>query len=278
MLRKYRPKTIGLAGLVAALALLAMGAIGASTASATLPELLWCMNNAEPGSTTYATQTECEEEKNPGTNLAWAWEGDLLTGETWALDVSSGVGLMLTSPSGLHIECTGDSGSFTELTLNADGTQLFKGSVKFTGCKELSGGTSCNSTTPLGASGEIITSALDGKLVFLKSAKKVPVGILLEPASGTVFTTISCAFGIIKENVEGAVIGESTAAVNTPVASGELVFAENEAEKTQQWEKIEEEAANFKLTAFGEAAALTSKETLELLIGGVKVKVKIDTV
>jgi hypothetical protein len=265
---------IGLVGVVAALALLAVGAIGAGSASATLPELLWCMQNTGAG--LYETQTKCEKEEGPVSGLNWEWEGDLLTGETWALDVSSGVGLMLTSPNGLHIECTGDTGSFTELTLNADGTQLFKGSVKFTGCKELSGGTSCNSTTPLGASGEIITSGLDGKFVYLKSGKTVPVGILLEPASGTVFTTISCAFGIIKENVEGAVIGESTAAVNKPVASGELALAENEAEKTQRWEKIEEEAANFKLTAFGEAAALTSKETLELLVGGVKVQVKID--
>ncbi|HEY2632507.1 MAG TPA: hypothetical protein VGI26_09035 [Solirubrobacteraceae bacterium] len=227
------------------------------------------------GTGLYETQAKCEKEESPEAGLNWEWEGDLLTGETWALDVSSLVGLMLSTPGALHIECNADSGSFTELTLNADGTQLFKGSIKFTGCKELSGGTSCNSTSPLGGAGEIITTELDGKLVYLKKAKTVPVGIVLEPAAGKIFTTLSCAFGIIKENVEGSVIGESTTAVNKPIASGELAFAET-VEKNQQWEKIEEEAANFKLTAFGEAAALTSKETLELLVGGVKVQVKID--
>jgi hypothetical protein len=274
MLQKYRNKMVGLVGAMAMLVAFAVGAFGAGSASATLPELLWCMET--PGAGLYETRAKCEKQEGATAGLNWEWEGDLLTGETWALDVTSGVGLMLTSPSGLHIECSADTGSFTELTLNADGTQLFKGSVKFTGCKELAFGSSCNSTTPLGGAGEIITSGLDGKLVYLKSGKTAPVGILLEPASGVVFTTISCASGIIKENVEGSVIGEVKATLNTPIASGELAFAENEAEKTQQWEKIEEEAANFKLTAFGEAAALTSKETLELLVGGVKVQVKID--
>lgn len=265
MLRKLQPKGPGIAaGLAALAAALAAGAVGAMTASATLPELLWCMASATG---TYSSLENCEKLVSGGTGFEW--EGEPLTGETITLDVKGLKALLLSVPGNLDIECASSSGS-SELTL-VEGSDVFsKGSTTFLSCKEVGGfNGACNSTEPAGLSGEIITKELKGELVYLKAGKATPVGLLLKPASGVVFTTMSCLEGIVKENVEGAVIGEVLGPFAAgPATSGKTLYAENEATKKQVWTKVEEGAETFELTAFKEKALEVTEVTSELLVGG----------
>ena len=260
MLRKHQLKTLWLIGLTAIMSTLAFSAYGAGSASAA-PELLWCMETSGAG--TYSSQANCEKLVTGGTG--WEYTEDPLTGETVVLDFTSGKGLIQTTPNGLHIECASDEGT-AELLL-VGGLQVFDTTVKFLGCIELTFGGECNSTAPLGAKGEIITTALTGELVYLKKAKALPVGLLLTPVAQP-FTTLSCLGGLIKEKVEGSIIGEVVSPINTQAASGVILFAENAA-KEQQWTKVEEEAAKFELSAFGEKAVEVSEEATTLLINGV---------
>ena len=212
MLRKLQPKAPGFAAGLAALAALAAGALGAMTASATLPELLWCMASAGG---MYSSAENCEKLITGG-GTGFEWEGEVLSGETVTIDVKGLKALLLSVPGNLDIECASSSGS-SELTL-VEGSDIFaKGSTTFLSCKEVGGfNGSCNSTEPSGSSGEIITKELKGDLVYLKAGKATPVGMRLLPASGTVFTTISCIGGLLKETVEGSVIGEVISSLNTP--------------------------------------------------------------
>jgi len=261
MLRKLQPKAPGFAAGLAALAALAAGALGAMTASATLPELLWCMASAGG---MYSSAENCEKLITGG-GTGFEWEGEVLSGETVTIDVKGLKALLLSVPGNLDIECASSSGS-SELTL-VEGSDIFaKGSTTFLSCKEVGGfNGSCNSTEPSGSSGEIITKELKGDLVYLKAGKATPVGMRLLPASGTVFTTISCIGGLLKETVEGSVIGEVISSLNTPLASGKVLYSENEATKKQVWTKVEEGAETFELTAFKEKAIEITEVTTELL-------------
>jgi hypothetical protein len=263
MLRKLQPKGPGLlAGLAALAAALAAGAAGAMSASAALPELLWCMASATG---TYSSVENCEKLVTGGTGFEW--EGAPLEGETVALDIKGLKALLLSVPGNLDIECSSSEGT-SSVSLSGT-TQVFTGSTKFLGCKEVGGfNGACNSTEPPGASGEIITKELKGELVYLKAGKATPVGLLLKPASGAIFTTMSCVEGFVKENVEGAVIGEVLGPFTaSPATSGKTLYAEN-LEKKQVWTKVEEGAEVFELTAFGEKAIEITEVTTELLVGG----------
>jgi hypothetical protein len=261
MLRKLQPKAPGVAaGLAALAAALAAGAVGAMTASATLPELLWCMASA---SGTYSSAENCEKLVAGGTGFEW--EGEPLSGETVTIDTKGLKALLLSVPGNLDIECASSSGS-SELTL-VEGLDLFtKGVTKFLSCKEVGGfNGACNSTEPAGASGEIITKELTGDLIYLKAGKTTPVGLRLVPKVGSIFTTLSCIGGLLKETVEGAVIGEVNSAVNTPLTAGKVLYSENEVTKKQVWTKVEEGAETFELTAFKEKAIEITEVTTELL-------------
>jgi hypothetical protein len=268
MLRKHQPKMLGMAGLMTILAALALDAFGASSASA-LPELLWCMENTAKGA--YETSAKCEKLEGASTGLNWEWEDETLTGEAFELMFASGKGLMETK-GGTHIECTADTGSITTVKLVL-GVQLFTGGdVTFTGCKELAFNSECN--TPGQAKGVILTKNLDGELVYLKAAKGLPVGTLLQSETGTEFTLISCVGGLLEEEVSGSVIGEVTKPINEESVTGTLNFAV--VGGLQQWTKVEEGAAKFELTAFGEEAVLESNESVEVLVGGVQLTFTID--
>lgn len=263
MLRKHQPKRLGLIWIAAVAAILAAGAAGAMSASAALPEVLWCMESATG---IYSNVENCEKLMITE-GSGWEWEADPLSGETVTFDTKGLKALLLTVPGALDIECTAYTGSSTMSLVG--GSQLFKGSTKMTGCKEVGGFSgSCNSTEPIGGSGEIVTKELAGELVYLKAGKGLPIGLLLAPVTGVVFSTISCLGGIVKENVEGAVIGEVLSPVNTTALSGKVLYAENEALKKQLWTKVEEGAETFELSAFGEKALEITEATSELLIGG----------
>lgn len=263
MLRKLQPKAPGIAaGLAALAAVLVAGAVGAMSASATLPELLWCMASATG---TYSSVENCEKLIAGGTGFEW--EGEVLSGETVALDIKGLKALLLSVPGNLDIECASSEGT-SSIALSGT-TQVFSGSTKFLSCKEVGGfNGACNSTEPAGASGEIITKELKGELVYLKAGKTTPVGLLLSPATGTAFTTMSCVGGLVKETVEGSIIGEVLGPfAAAPATSGKVLYAES-AEKTQVWTKVEEGAEIFELTAFKENAIEITEVTSELLVGG----------
>jgi hypothetical protein len=262
MLRKHQPKRLGLIWLAAVAAMLAAGAVGAMSASAALPEVLWCMTTAT-GS--YSSVENCEKLVSGGSG--WEWGAEPLSGEAVTFDTKGLKALLLTMTGGLDIECTAYEGS-SAVSLSG-GNQLFSGSAKMTGCKEVGGfNGACNSTEPPGVSGEIITKELNGSLVYLKAGKALPVGLLLTPTTGTVFTTLSCVGGIVKENVEGSIIGEVLSPVNVTAVTGKVLYAENEVTKKQVWIKVEEGAETFELLAFGEKALEITESTSELLIGG----------
>jgi len=255
-----------------AVGLLAVGAVGATNASA-LPELLWCMESVGAG--LYETMAKCDKLEGAATGLNWEWEDQVLSGEKVELMFTSNAGLMITASGGTHIECSKDTGSITEIKL-VGAVQIFsKGTVTFTGCKELTFGSECNS--PGQPAGTIVASELEGELVYLKSGKKTPVGVLLQHAGGTgSFTKIECLSGIISETVTGSVIGEITSPTvsESPANTGTLVFAESGGK--QQWTKVEEGSAVFQLTAFGEPSILVTTETLELLVEGAQLPFEID--
>ena len=231
--------------------------------------LLWCMENVGKGA--YETAGKCEKLEGASTGLNWEWEDETLTGEVFELMFSSAKGLMETK-SGTHIECTADTGNATTVKL-VTGVQLFTGGdVTFTGCKELAFNSSCN--TPGQASGVILSKNLIGELVYLKAAKTLPVGALLQPETGTEFTLISCVGGILEEEVSGSIIGEVTKPINEESTTGTLLISI--VGGLQQWTKVEEGAAKFELRAFGEEAVLESAETVELLVGGVQLTFTID--
>jgi hypothetical protein len=248
---------LGLVGPVAVVAMLVVGAEGASGA----PELLYCMAN---GSGKYETRAKCEEGNETGTTLGWERETGPLAGETVMIHFTSGKGHLATPKH--NIECTSDEG-----TAEVTGVKtLSKMVVTYKTCKDTTILQECNSTEPLGASGEILTKELGAELVDLKSGGNLPGGMLALPAAGTTFTTISCAGGLIEKTVTGEVVGEFTpASINKMTLSSELLFEENAGK--QLWTKVEEGAAAHELTAFGESAFEVGKETAKLLVNGEEV-------
>lgn len=81
---------------------------------------------------------------------------------------------------------------------------------KFTGCKSASGST-C--TSPGAKAGEVITNALVGKLICVKSTEPKEVGMLAAPEiAGGVFATLKCEGGLYNETftVKGSATGKLT--------------------------------------------------------------------
>jgi hypothetical protein len=161
-----------------------------------------------------------------------------------------------TIKSGKHaIECTAVS-----LTGKITGENSTTSTVKFTGCKDTVIKEFCNSTEPEAMkSGEIVTKAQKGKLVYLKSGKKTPVGLLLEPEIGELFVRVSCVEGVVKESITGKIIGE-VLPLNTMNTKGTVNFTL--AAGSQRWTKVEEGAAIDKLIVFGEEATEQSEESI----------------
>jgi hypothetical protein len=89
-------------------------------------------------------------------------------------------------------------------------------SIKFTGCKESPFGTPCTSSG--GLPGEIRTTALAGKTVYLKPASG-EAGVLLKPESGTSFSSYSCTISG-SHNLTGELVCHITAAELRCATSG----------------------------------------------------------
>jgi len=151
------------------------------------------------------------------------------------------------------------------------GTTEVEGVVlKFKGCKgkEAEELHECevNSTSPLGAKEEIITKTLKGSLGVVAKAEAVSErGLLLTPASGTVFVTIKGSPECLPQEtteIKGSLIGEIKP-VKTLKLKGELVFKTAEEEKVQMIKKFVGESPVHVLEAYGVKAPLATLATTE---------------
>jgi hypothetical protein len=176
----------------------------------------------------------------------WRKGGVTLTGKV-KFTAKSGAGVLETT-SGTKVECLKD-----EATGEIEGpNKAVNVVVKYTGCT--AGGFPCNKVE------EIKTEKTKGTLVYLKAAKKTPVGLLLEPETGTVFAKFECIF--TKHTVEGSVICEAKP-LNVQQTTGELICKKKAGEKgKQEWTEVEEAAPEHFLTDNGTRAALENTEEI----------------
>ncbi len=81
--------------------------------------------------------------------------------------------------------------------------------VKFTGCKDSSGGTTCTAKSIGAGTGEIVTTTLKGSLGSVKSTEAASeVGLLVSPESGTKLTQLASTACTPETSVNGSVAGE----------------------------------------------------------------------
>ena len=110
----------------------------------------------------------------------------------------------------------------------AGASTLGKVVIKFTGCKAIIKGTeecSINSSSPLGAAGEVITKSLKGELGTVKTSEAASgVGLLLEQeVKGTGITTFANVSCLPESKLTGSLAGEIVT-VGKKQATNKLVF------------------------------------------------------
>jgi hypothetical protein len=221
-----RIRTIGLA----LVAVFALTAVVASAASAAAPEFRIgpCHKVAKGTAGAYPSQSKCEERLSQNVEPR-EWEPDgVAAGEKIKFTSKSGAGKLVTV-GGEEVKCTGDTDT-GEIT---GPKTVGKVTVKFTGC-EAFGFIKCNSVTPKGASGEIITKELEGQIGYSNEAKK-EVGLDLWPSSRTakekeehkfeaLFVEFECT-GFANSKVKGSLIGAATP-TNTLSTTGTLTYVQ----------------------------------------------------
>ena len=137
---------------------------------------------------------------------------------------------------------------------------------KLTRCK--SGELSCESA---GAEeGEILSNSIVGDTEYLRTEKEVPVGLLMEPASGPSFAEFKCSSTAV--DVRGSLICE-LGPTNVKTTTLELSCTETGGQQT--WTRLEGSETLHRLEVSEEAAQIKIKVKIKIKEKG-KVEAEID--
>jgi hypothetical protein len=178
---------------------------------------------------------------------------------------------LLETTSGLRVECSGVSSTGEYSMTNTQ--QVANVKTTFTGCEFDETGLTCQSAGA--ASGEVLTSTLDGTLGVIKkepSPLNTTVGLALYPASGEVVAELECA-GFAKTVVTGSVIHQ--VATNKMVSEEVEKFLQRKG--IQKPESFEGAAQDVLFSAINGGTPVQAGEALLTTLVNVE-KIEVNTV
>jgi hypothetical protein len=154
---------------------------------------------------------------------------------------------LFRASTGESVECEGGTNGGEITSMDTVGNVV----VKYTGCKAR-GSSSCTAKSTGAKEGEIITGTLKGLLGAVKSTEAATeVGVLLEPASGTQFTSLEgTCLAVSPTAIDGTVAGELNP-VNAKVLDGDLDFETTTAKQNIKEIDVLSGTVKPKLDAFG---------------------------
>jgi hypothetical protein len=190
----------------------------------------------------------------PAMASAGTWTIDAAENFTVASEANTHT-LLTQQGSNIQVTCTGVTGNGAYNASRTDGTI----SLSFTGCKESVFSTNCNSP---GAGAGVITVPnlkFDNRLI-----DPTTPGILMTPASGTVFSTFTCFGGSVHVEVTGnGVIGDiTTPKCGESSKEATIDFETNGTPGVQKYMQVTTEGTKFDLdakeTVFGSTTTRTA--------------------
>jgi hypothetical protein len=180
--------------------------------------------------------------------VASAGEWDLHNAPGQKFTVTKVTNAVLEASNTDVVTCTGLTGSGEYTTTKTGNITL-----DFTGCKENTFGTECQSGATSGTI-SVTNKQFHNVIIGNSGDKFTPLGVLITGASGgtTDFTTFTCAFGLLSITVTGNVIGEvEPVECNKPATTFNLKFEPKSAvgadTYTQKYEQITTTGENYDL-------------------------------